>query len=783
MISSELNHYQPHFRRGPASLVLDFFSNVWLGIFWAGLLFLYCSLGSAFPVVRQLPWLEMTEFEWFHWWPFNVLILHFCLTLIVVTVRRIPLRWVNAGVWTIHTGILVLCAGSYYYFTTKVEGDAPVFRRQIRIEVPGVPHVVTLPALPGNEAAVPAGDRGWKFRIQDTNAEWPILSDEHKGEKAFAVNVMVTPPAGEPFIRQLLAGFPQYTEDILPGKGRAIKNLDRKLVDEALRLSLDYEPTKYFHVMDTWALFIRGEGETEWKERPIHGMPRYHHYVGSRDQVFHEPNEPLPLRALDLPVEPGSGEDALSGTPVRVTGYLRYAHLEKRWREGGDRLFPVLGLSVLSEPSPPQSHELVAFDSQRNHAADGNVEFIWLSERAQADALPEDSRARLTVSVPDTNVNLDLPITQDLINAPPRPIEGTPFSFRLLNLHDRLVLADQDRPVSIAVVEIQSPEKSFRRWVSDQPERTRDLPVDGDPHGGGFQPPDSRLHMTYQPQTSPLIFAAYPGGLHFVFNGPNGRAITKDLKVGETVQVVPRLALRVDSLFTNAVAQVKPYIVPRERQQPKAGEHFAMIRLEVGRAGESQTEWLAFQPYVFPSEDYAYSGRFSFAPERIRLPGGRRVEVAFSRQRRELPAPIALEDFALDTHVGGYTGSVSTIRNYVSQLRFQDGGRWTDPRPISVNNPTEFGGYWYFQSTWDKPPQENPAGGLNFTGLGVGNRNGVYVQLAGCCLSVAGMIFAFYVKPMIRRRRAEQSRSRIGRSSWPEIGIQESASLEVSSAT
>ena len=46
---------------------------------------------------------------------------------------------------------------------------------------------------------------------------------------------------------------------------------------------------------------------------------------------------------------------------------------------------------------------------------------------------------------------------------------------------------------------------------------------------------------------------------------------------------------------------------------------------------------------------------------------------------------------------------------------------------------------------------------MNYTGLGIGNRNGVYIQLAGCCLMVTGMIFAFYVKPVIKRRRDAQS--------------------------
>jgi len=57
---------------------------------------------------------------------------------------------------------------------------------------------------------------------------------------------------------------------------------------------------------------------------------------------------------------------------------------------------------------------------------------------------------------------------------------------------------------------------------------------------------------------------------------------------------------------------------------------------------------------------------------------------------------------------------------------------------------------------------------MNYTGLGIGNRRGVYVQLAGCCIAVTGMIFAFYVKPVIKRRRHEQSRAKISQSSGEE---------------
>ncbi len=105
---------------------------------------------------------------------------------------------------------------------------------------------------------------------------------------------------------------------------------------------------------------------------------------------------------------------------------------------------------------------------------------------------------------------------------------------------------------------------------------------------------------------------------------------------------------------------------------------------------------------------------------------------------------------------------MSTIRNYVSRLRFYDDGRWTDKaEAIAVNSPTEYGGYWYFQSMWDKPPPNSASAGMNYTGLGIGNHRGVYVQLTGCCLAVIGMIFAFYVKPVLVRRRAEQARGKV----------------------
>ena len=75
--------------RGPLRRLLDLFSSITLGIWLIALLFVYCTVGSAgvlYPrgwnvfdasvwahgQLRQWRPFEMTEFEWFHWWPFDL---------------------------------------------------------------------------------------------------------------------------------------------------------------------------------------------------------------------------------------------------------------------------------------------------------------------------------------------------------------------------------------------------------------------------------------------------------------------------------------------------------------------------------------------------------------------------------------------------------------------------------------------------------------------------------------------------------------------------------------
>ncbi len=762
---SSADGWSPRRRGGPVDSLLDLFSSVWLGIFLLVLLFVYCSIGSAAPRVRQHPWLEMTEFEWFHWWPFTGLIGLICLTLVVVTVRRIPLRLMNAGVWMIHTGIIILCAGSVYYFSTKVEGDVPVFRRFVRIDVPGTASPTGLLVLPGARTGVTGADGRWEFRIQNTNTDYTLLTGADQGKKTYAVGIVVTPPAGEPFVRQLLAGYPQYTEDVIPGKGRAIKELGRKLVDEGLSLSLEYEPAEYFHVQDTWALYTRGLGEGDWVERPIKGLPRYHDRIASRDQVFLD--EPLPLRPLDLEVPAVNVADPLTGAQVHVTGYLRYAQERQRWQDGGTQLNPRLRISLQSPGSAPQSFDLMAFGPTQRSIR-GFAEFRYLDDPSLVDELPTDARATMRVLVSETDVSQEFEVTSQRVvgrDGPFTSIDGTEFSYRITNVIDDFVLNDGS-VTSIAMVQIKDGNRTWLRMVSDKSEATRDMTgSDVDAHAAGgqrFVDPDPRIEITYRPAGAPLIFAAlHDGRLFVVWNGENGESVRRWVRVGETIPLDPPFSVVPLELMLHARAAVKPYVVPRSKRQRNEGAFYTMIKLDVTMGGDTQSKWIPFSTYALPNPQYGYPGRLPYRPIEFDLPDGKRVEVLFSRQRRRLPAPIALEDFVLHSQIGGYSGSNLTVRNWESRLRFWDGDKWSDDvSRVSVNSPTGHGGFWYFQSAWDPPPCDDLSAGMNYTVLGVGNRNGVYIQLLGCCVAVAGMIFAFYVKPILRRRRQEPNPSR-----------------------
>ena len=79
-------------------------------------------------VLYRLPFFEMTEIEFYAWWPLRVVLILFVFNMAWATIRRIEFKFMNLGVLTVHTGIILLAIGSVVYGQFKVEGNMVLFR-------------------------------------------------------------------------------------------------------------------------------------------------------------------------------------------------------------------------------------------------------------------------------------------------------------------------------------------------------------------------------------------------------------------------------------------------------------------------------------------------------------------------------------------------------------------------------------------------------------------------------------------------------------------------------
>ncbi|MHC4844719.1 MAG: hypothetical protein ACYTCU_01015 [Planctomycetota bacterium] len=791
-------------RKGLFIRIRDLFSSITLGIWLLSILFVYSSIGSAgmvyptgwnifdgdvwaYAQIRQFRVFEMTEYEWFNWWPFNLLMVLICLNLIVATLRRIPFRAVNYGVWMIHAGIITLALGSWWYFSTKIEGDSPVARRNVVIELPNG-GTGLLQAVPGARTVVRDGMTPWQFMVQSVDPNWAIMTGDDAGDRAFSVTVAVEGP-DQSFMRQLLVGHPEYTEDIIrtddpaqPMK-RAVKELGKPLINEDLKLSLAYDPQEWVYlanwVKKSWSLYMREQGEFDWAERRLEGVPFYNDYIGSYDDVWLEPGHHLPLDPLDVVASAAEPNDPLPGIDVRVSSYLRYAMEESRLVAGGEMLSPTAVVRVRDSVSGTSSFELSAFDPANSTAADGALGMQWVQSKAERDALTDHSDSMLTILVPGDGVRLEIPLTAEMRALPEdeyTPIEGTGFSYNVNYWTDNLVL-DAHRAVSMASVFVRGPEGlEFERWVFEDPMFTHDRStapahddathgqpghVHGDVHDVEQLELETSIEMSYRAgvHPAPVTVVAGPGenDLAMVVAAADEEPVLHELRVGQVIQLAEGTDIAVTSYSARTKRETRPAIVPPSQRDRDVRESRSMVKVNINSGGVNRSAWVRFHTYPFRSASENMR-RFRYRPTEMTLADGRVIEMVLSRNRVPLPYPVVLDDFELTSHVGGFSGRTSSIRNWTSLVRFDTGDELTDTMRVSVNDPVEQGGFWYYQAQWDPPMQprfqgDPPSAGLNYTVLGVGNRNGVGVQLVGCCIAVIGMLYAFYFKPILRRRK------------------------------
>ena len=771
--------------------ISDLFSNVKFGITLLALLFIYMTVGSAgivypihpnvfhpdawrYSMLRQWRPFELTEFEWFHWWPFLTLMLLIAANITWTTLRRIPFRPVNFGVWMIHSGILTLIAGSLWYFSTKVEGDAPVSRREVLLEITssdgaskGVGKIL---AAPGNQTQLQVGAEKWSVQVASIDPNWKLQTADALGDSAYSIMMVVDGPR-QKFIRQVIAGRPDLAEDLLftgneqKPVERAVKAQGTAIVEPLFVARVEYASQHWFYLKNdlekSWALYVRKPGDTAWCERPINGLPIYNDYISDRSHIFSAAVDE-PIDPIDVAIPAIAANDPFPNITFSATGYLRYAVEQSRLARGAvdSPLNPALRVRIESPNASARDFTLAAFDPRARTSPGDLIRFRFVDSTAMLAERSHSARVQFTLDrAGDILVDLAAnPGADGFI--PIGPVERG-YGFKVAGAQDDMVLSGGE--VSVVIVDMKTPHGQFRRWIFNDPALNRDMNASDTP-----DPRSAPISM------APELVARYLPGIGRIpitlLAGPDPAQLTAVLAITNEIQVRPiavgqplvvseGTTLRVLEYLPRAVNEVRPVSVPANQRVKDVGERSSMARIGTS---DGETKWLRFHDYAFDRPEDVLRGRL-FAPTRIRLADGSEAEILFSRKRMPLPAPVALETFTLASHVGGFTGETSTIRDYTSQLRFgEPDGKWGAPQAVSVNQPIEHDGLWFFQAFWD-PPEYDRSGnieysGLNFTVLGVGTREGVWMQLAGAILAVIGMCYAFYVKPVIKRRAIEKSK-------------------------
>jgi hypothetical protein len=141
----------------------------------------------------------------------------------------------------------------------------------------------------------------------------------------------------------------------------------------------------------------------------------------------------------------------------------------------------------------------------------------------------------------------------------------------------------------------------------------------------------------------------------------------------------------------------------------------------------------------------------------VRIPGASSpIQLQLGFTCRPMPADLTLHSFELIHYPGGQ-GDVGPYRDFRATLEMTDSTGESTTQVASLNSPIYFDdGKWiFFQAGYDPNGQ--------FTTIGVGNRPGVGIMISGCVMIVAGLMYAFYVKPLVVRRMKAAALERMAR--------------------
>lgn len=524
------------------------------------------------------------------------------------------------------------------------------------------------------------------------------------------------------------------------------------------------------------SLFVRIDGRPISTTLPLADLPRFKSYPANLDAA------PLDRDLANLPLIGWFAGD--KGQPVQrslgkllgmsgeitvdIVGYHPYATIASDYVEHPEGTLAGVRLSTPDPHSTGTGNEswLVASDPKDRATDFGGIVIEHRHLPTNSVAVMTESATqmhRLDVQAGDYTQSLFVQVGQTY------ELGASGYSFTVENFNPSFPMSGTGEMVRVLTLLVKNTKPGgvaeFRRMVIDGKPLQTDFKLN-EPGAGPMgkrqkEPLDNTLQIGYAFNDLYRLMTFDGSERHLLITG-DGPAIghlmihrdgaVKNLPLtpaGEFFVGPEKVQLKLTASKSEKLKRVERVVdVPSEKRIRDVGAT-GIAQVVTARVRCGDWSQIVNLPYVsFAMEPGA--GWNEARP--IDLPGTTsKLQIGLGNTRRTLPAKLTLEKFELVNYPGG-TINENLFRDFKSTLKIVSNATGKEQVGMAhMNSPIYFaGGDWlFFQAAFNKEDMS--------TVMGIGNRPGVRVMTFGCVLMTIGLMWAFYLKPVIIRKRKEKA--------------------------
>lgn len=488
------------------------------------------------------------------------------------------------------------------------------------------------------------------------------------------------------------------------------------------------------------------------------GLPRFHIYAPELGNTAYFAQHGLTDLQPTYRGKPLAGLLGLKNLSIDIAGYYPYARIVDDFIDGGDSrglkftvTAPHMGIT--------QTDYLLCDDPNHSDTVIGSSD-VRLIQFGSADGMGSVADSAQHIHTLD----ITLPGYQKQISVYPGgkyTLGKTGYTISVEG-YDTNWPAMDGQHVKLITLMIKSPTQSFRRQVimgRDEPTDWKlNVPGSGPMGQRQERPLDDQLQIRYTFKDPFRLTPDTNVERHTILTLANSNQITDVCVASDRAPYVKTLKDGKGSIEM-ALGSMRMQVGVEMKDHLELSQHVVPIPLaertrEGGESGAFQVvlarvhanNWSTI--IAVPFTQFAEERGVNWTEGAVALPGtNAELELQLSNQIRPLPAAITLDKFQLVHYPGGNDSSMvqRDFKSYLSIENLQTGQFTNDV--AHMNHPVYYaGGDWtFFQAAYDSEGQQ-------WTILGIGNRPAIYVMTSGFFMILAGVLYAFYVKPIVIRR-------------------------------